>query len=286
MTTVSTVTTTIILEAEKPQSVPLETVKYTDLLEKDALETSKLLRSCQSPGVFYLDISGCNAYFNGDAYLENIQFLSQQQEEYFSLPFHAKMKDYLNSPVEKGYQYSQDTETFDIPYSSFQEDDIPSPLDALSIYFMMAHTHAIATNLIRSLSPFIGNEDVRKYITSMHDENDISRSGMKLENLMAEEKEKSGYMHASGSTDGGSLSLRYCDEAMIEYLDVETGSWAYIEPRRNCLVVHVGDLLCAASKGQFRGPLHRVGHPLVGAEDRRCMTYHLWPTDGLRWRSR
>lgn len=223
MTTVSTVTTTIILEAEKSQSTPLETVKYTDLLEKDALETSKLLRSCQSPGFFYLDISGSNAYFNGDAYLENIQSLSQQQEEYFSLPFHAKMKDYINSPAEKGYQYSPDSETFDVPYSSFQEADIPSPLDALSIYFMMAHTHAIATNLIRSLSPFIGNEDVRKYVTSMHDENDISRSAMRLENFMAEEQEKLGYIHGPGCTDGGSLSLRYCDEAMIEYLRLGVG---------------------------------------------------------------
>ncbi|KAJ5433078.1 uncharacterized protein N7458_012234 [Penicillium daleae] len=287
MTTVSTVTTTIILESEKPHSsAPLETVKYADLLEKDALETSKLLRSCQSPGFFYLDISGTNSYFNGDAYLENIRSLSQQQEEYFSQPFHAKMKDYLDVSAEKGYRYAPDSETFDVPASSFHEEDIPSPLDALSIYFMMAHAHAIATTLIRSLSPFIGNEDVRKYVTSAHDENDVSLSGLRLENLLAEEKEKQGYYYSPGCTDGGSISLRYCDEAMIEYLDVETGGWACIEPRRNCLVVNVGDMLRAASQGQFQSPLHRVGHPLVGVQDRGCVTYHLWPADDLGWRGR
>lgn len=291
MTTVSTVTTTLvleadILEAEKPQSVPLETVKYTDLLEKDALETSKLLRSCQSPGFFYLDVSGTNSYFNGDTYLDNIRSLSQQQEEYFHLPFHAKMKDYLEFSAERGYRYSPDSEAFEVPYSSFHKEDIPSSLDALSIYFMMAHTHAIATTLIRSLSPFIGNEDGRKHITSMHDENDVSRSGLRLENFQATEKEKQGYLHSPGSTDGGSISLRYCEEAMIEYLDVETMGWACIEPRRDCLIVNVGDLLRVASQGQFQGPLHRVPHPMVGVQDRRCVTYHLWPADGLGWRGR
>jgi isopenicillin N synthase-like dioxygenase len=291
MTTVSTVTTTIILEAdileaEKPQSVPLETVKYTDLLEKDALETSKPLRSCQSPGFFYLDVSGTNSYFNGEAYLDNVRSLSEQQEEYFSLPFHVKMKDYLDFHAERGYRYSPDSEEFEVPYSSFHEEDIPAPLDALSIYFMMAHTHAVATTLIRSLSPFIGNEDVRKYVTSMHDENDVSRSGLRLENFQDMEREKQGYSHSSGCTDGGSISLRYCDEAMIEYLDVDTGGWVCIEPRRNCLVVNVGDLLRAASQGQFQGPLYRVGHPMVGIQDRRCVTYHLWPTDGRGWSGR
>lgn len=289
MTTVSIVTTTIILEAEKPQSIPLETVKYTELLEKDALETSKLLRSCQSPGFFYLDVSGANAQFSGDFYLENIRSLSQQQENYFSLPFHTKMKDYLDSPAERGYRYSPDSEAFDVPYSSFQEDAIPSPLDAGSIDFAMTYTHAIATTLIRSLSPFIGNEDVRKYVTSIHDEDDVSRSGMRLENFrdfLAAEKEKREYSHSSGCTDGGSISLRYCEERIVEYLDVETGSWVYIEPRRDCLVVNVGDLLRAASKGQFQGPLHHVGHPTVGVRNRQCVTYHLWPADCSGWRGR
>jgi isopenicillin N synthase-like dioxygenase len=291
MTTVSTVTTTLILEAdtleaEKPQPIPLETVKFTDLLEKDALETSKLLRSCQSPGFFYLDVSGTNSYFNGDAYLDNIRSLSQQQEEYFSLPFHTKMKDYLEFSAERGYRYSPDSEAFDVPYSSFHEENIPSPLDALSIFFMMAHTHAIATTLIRSLSPLIGNEDGRKHITSMHDENDVSRSGLRLESFQDMEKEKQGYSYFAGCTDGGSISLRYCDETMIEYLDVETGGWAYIEPRRDCLIVNVGDLLRTASQGQFQGPLHRVGHPMVGVQDRRCVTYHLWPADDRGWSGR
>ncbi|KAF3385161.1 Oxidoreductase vrtI [Penicillium rolfsii] len=291
MTTVSTVTTTIfleadILDAEKPQAVPLETVKYTDLLEKDALEISQLLRSCQSPGFFYLDVSGTSSYFNGDAYLDNIRSLSQQQEEYFSLPFHAKMKDYLEFSAERGYQYSPDSETFDVPFSSFHENDLPFPLDGLSIYYMLAHTHAIATTLIRSLSPFIGNEDGRKHITSMHDANDVSQSGLKLENFQDVEKARKGYSHSTGGTDGGSISLRYCEEAMIEYLDAETGGWAYIEPRRDCLIVNVGDLLCAASQGQFQGPLHRMGHPVVGIQDRRCLTYHLWPADGGGWHGR
>ena len=280
MTTVSTVTTTIILEVEKPQqSIALETVKFTELVENDALEISTLLRSCQSPGFFYLDVSGASALFNGDAYLENIRSLSQQQQEYFSLPFHSKMKDYLNFPADKGYQYSPDSETFAVPYSSFREDDIPSPLGAESIDLTMTSTHAIATALIRSLSPFIGNEDVRKQIMSLHDENDISRSGMRFENFLATDKEKQIRAHSSGYTDGGSISLRYCEDRMIEYLDVETGAWVYIEPRRECLVVNVGDLLRAASKGQFQGPLHRVGHPMVGVGDRQCVTYHLWPAD-------
>jgi isopenicillin N synthase-like dioxygenase len=75
------------------------------------------------------------------------------------------------------------------------------------------------------------------------------------------------------------MSLRYCEDRLIEYLDVETGAWVYIEPRRECLVVNVGDLLRAASKGQFQGPLHRVGHPMVGVGDRQCVTYHLWPAE-------
>lgn len=282
----TTVSTTIILETEKPpQSIALETVKYTELVEKDALEVSTLLRSCQSPGFFYLDVSGASALVNGDLYLDNIRSLSQQQQEYFSLPFHSKMKDYLNFPVDKGYQYSPDSETFDVPYSSFRNDDIPSPLDAESLNLTMAYTHAIATTLIHRLSPFIGNEEVRKQIISLHDENDISRSGMRLENFPAMDKEKQIHAHSSGYTDGGSISLRYCEDRMIEYLDVETGAWVYIEPRKECLVVNVGDLLRALSKGQFQGPLHRVGHPMVvGVGDRRCVTYHLWPADSAGWR--
>ncbi|KAJ5160020.1 uncharacterized protein N7482_007024 [Penicillium canariense] len=277
MTTVSTLTTTIVLEGEKAQSVSLETVKYADILQQDALETSKLLRACQSPGFFYLDLSGVNAQFNGDAYLENIQLLHQQQEEYFHLPFHAKMKDYLESSAKKGYQYFPDCEAFEVPYNSSRADDIPSPLNPQSVCQVMAHTHAIAVTLIRCLSPFIGNEDIRKYVRSIHDDRDVSLSGMRLENILA--AETGGCIHSSGNTDKGSMTLRHCDEVIIEYLDAETGRWVYIEPHQGCLIVNVADLLQTASHGLFQSPLHRVGHPMVGTQARRCLAYHLWPSD-------
>ena len=109
---------------------------------------------------------------------------------------------------------------------------------------------------------------------------------MKLENFLAADKEKHVLVHSSGHTDGGSVSLRYCEDRMSEYLDVETGAWVYIEPRRDCLIVNVGDLLHAASRGQFQGPLHRVGQPMIGVGDRQCVTYHLWPADSAGWRRR
>ncbi|KAF7720290.1 Uncharacterized protein PECH_003409 [Penicillium ucsense] len=288
MATATTTSALIVLKGEKPPSTPLEVINFVGFLQKDALELSKLLRSCQDPGSFYLDLSGQTKYFNGKSYLDAIRKIYRQRKAYLSQS--ADVRDQEKCPATSYTDSSSGSfvsnESSYISDSSFQEDDLVSTLDDETLDFVKEYTHAIAHRLIRTLSPFIGNEKVRQHISSLHADNDLSNSEMTLDELVCSSEEERDESPVGGFVDGSSMTLRYCEEEVLEYWDSETDGWASIAPREDCLVVNVGDVLRAASRDQFQSPLYRVRHAEAGrlrgakmASRRVCVTHHLWPME-------
>lgn len=79
--------------AERVDIAPLETIDFARLAAKEPAEVTKLLKSSQSPGIFYLDL-------RGDAtrqLLADLQSVLGLTEKYFDQPDDLKMKDYRAS---------------------------------------------------------------------------------------------------------------------------------------------------------------------------------------------
>ncbi|KAJ5690237.1 hypothetical protein N7462_004629 [Penicillium macrosclerotiorum] len=275
MTTITTVAPSLILEAKWMPLAALETVHYADLLAGDALETSKLLRACQGQGFFYLDLAGTESNFNGDEFLASLTLLRTQQAQYFDQFVDVKMSDYLGPLARKGYQHFTDREVLEIPYDALQPGEIPPSPETQPLCSFVTASHAVAKTLIRRLSPFVGNEDRRKYMAAIHDERDLSRSGLKMEHIPAAEKliEE----NSSEQTDEGSVTLHFCDDSTIEFRDPETGEWTAITPRKECAVVNVANALQTASRGQFKSPLRRTRRSSSGVHGYQSVAYYLWP---------
>lgn len=288
MATSITTSAMIVLKGEKPPSSPLEVINFIALLGKDALELSKLLRSCQDPGSFYLDLSGKTKYFDGNSYLNSLRALYRQYKTDRSETSDPRGRSHCTAASfteSSSGSFTSSQSSYYASGSSFQEEDLVSTLDDETKHLVKEYTHAVAHRLIRTLSPFIGSEQVRKYIASMHGDSDPSYSEMRVDEFLCLPEEDHDESPVGGFVDGSSFTLRYCEEDLLEYWDSESDGWAGIEPRDNCLIVNVGDALRTASKNQFQSPLYRVrqsegGHIRGSSPSRRvCVTHHLWPMD-------
>jgi isopenicillin N synthase-like dioxygenase len=85
---------TAIVEGTRIDLAPLEIIDFGRLATKEPGEVAKLLKSCQSPGFFYLDLQN-------DTILDDLQDVLRITEKYFDQPHHVKMKDFRES-VERG----------------------------------------------------------------------------------------------------------------------------------------------------------------------------------------
>ena len=83
----------------------------------------------------------------------------------------------------------------------------------------------------------------------------------------------------SEHTDMGTLTLLFCEHYTTELCMPGTQQWRFIEPRKGCAIVNVGDSLQKMTHGGLRSCLHRVGQPVKGKAERVCVLYYLRPSE-------
>ncbi|KAG9241025.1 putative gibberellin 2-beta-dioxygenase 7 [Calycina marina] len=106
--------------------------------------------------------------------------------------------------------------------------------------------------------------------------------------------EKSANAGLASHTDVGSLTILFCGERGLQALSPDTKEWQYVEPKKGCAVINVGDSLRFLSNKTFRSALHRVvPYPGMTIKNRFSCAYFIRPNldtelldeDWNRWKS-
>lgn len=84
---------TTVYDGHRVDIAPLETIDFVRLAAKEPAEIDRLLKSCQTPGFFYLDLRGVTT----QQILADLQNVLNITEKYFDQPHDLKMRDYRAS---------------------------------------------------------------------------------------------------------------------------------------------------------------------------------------------
>lgn len=78
-------------------------------------------------------------------------------------------------------------------------------------------------------------------------------------------------------TDGGSITLLWCEKWASQMQTKGTKEWLWIDPKPDSVLVNVGNYLQGQTGGRLHSPVHRVSQPIDGLEDRYFVSYFLRP---------
>ncbi|KAK5796326.1 hypothetical protein VI817_005611 [Penicillium citrinum] len=79
-------------------------------------------------------------------------------------------------------------------------------------------------------------------------------------------------------TDGGSITLLWCEKWASQLQVPETKEWLWIEPNSQYILVNIANSLQRQTGGRLHSPVHRVTQPVDGVEDRPMISYFLRPS--------
>ncbi|KAJ5787327.1 hypothetical protein N7457_002317 [Penicillium paradoxum] len=250
----------------------LEVINFERITAKDPVEMAKLLKAAESPGFFFFsfddDLSGKISEYIRTCYLNC--------NEYFAKPLDEKMKEFRED-VDRGYKYKPGFESFEIARDEQHSITLPTPFAA----------HAGATNdlidicetivrtCLRSLSSSLGLGG-SSHLENAHPPGGPSDSGLKFvssptHTYMADAPDTT-------HTDGGSVTLLWCEKWASKLQTQENKEWLWIEPKRGCVLVNIANYLQNQTGGRLHSPFHRVTQPNDGVEDRYFVSYFLRPS--------
>lgn len=78
-------------------------------------------------------------------------------------------------------------------------------------------------------------------------------------------------------TDGGTLTILFCDHWGNRLEDPETKAWTFIEPKPGCALINVADSLQSLSGGKLHSCRHGVTQPVDGFQKRYFVASYLRP---------
>jgi len=149
--------------------------------------------------------------------------------------------------------------------------------DAITIQRFVLYCHHIVNTMITHLSESLWpNSNISLEVK--HRPTETSNSSLKvyraptLDNLVD--------VGDSTHTDGGTLTLLYCDKWATQIQLPWNKQWAWVEPKPGHAIVTVGDTLHALSGGRVHSCQHRVSQPVDGYEERWAVSYFFRPEHG------
>jgi len=265
---------------------PLDTIDFSLLATKDAIEVAKLLHSSVTHGFFSLTLQNdatCQI-------LEDWQDLLHITKEYFGQPQEVKMKDYSTSqahgfkPVGRftgAVEYSRDGyENLKVGREEvFQKSPaLPGVVHDHADLFcrFISLSHYVTQTVLSSLSDALNlNGAVR--LEKSHREGEPSNTILTL--LHYPKSTDAASVGHNKHTDIGSLTLLFSDQWGLQVLLPDTKNWTFVQPKAGHTIVNIGDSLRFLSGKRFRSCVHRVVPPGGGCqeESRYSIAYFLRP---------
>ncbi|KAF9889282.1 hypothetical protein FE257_007390 [Aspergillus nanangensis] len=236
---------------DKPLDVAnLEVIQLESLIAKDPVETAKLLKAAESQGFFYVA-------FNDDLSEKISGYLQtcyRNSHEYFSKPLDEKMKTFRED-VDYGYKRAG-IESFEIPRDEQNSITLPAPfaehagptLDLLNI------CDTITRTLLRNMSDSLSPSEV-SVLEKAHRPDGRSDSGLKF--VSGPTKPSIADVPDTTHTDGGSITLLWCEKWASQMQTKDTGKWLWIDPKPDCVLVNVANYLQSQTGSRLHSPVHK-----------------------------
>ncbi|CAG7995444.1 unnamed protein product [Penicillium nalgiovense] len=278
--------TTMIVGDRSLDVATLEVIKLESLVANDSVEVTKLLKAAESQGFFYVtcnnDLSEKISGYLRTGYLNS--------HEYFAKSLDEKMKAFRED-VNDGYKRAG-IESFEVGvsiifqytvanHSQITRDEqnrttLPSPFaeHAEATLDLVNICDTIVRTLLRSLSDSLGL-DGSASLENAHRPDGQSDSGLKF--VSGPTKASIADVPDTTHTDGGSITLLWCEKWASQMQTKETKEWLWIDPKPGCILVNVADYLQRQTGGRLHSPVHRVSQPSDGVQDRYFVSYFLRP---------
>lgn len=151
--------------------------------------------------------------------------------------------------------------------SPFAEHTGPT-LDLLNI------CDSITRTLLRSISESLGPKEA-SVLENAHSLDGQSDSGLKF--VSGPTKASIADVPDTTHTDGGSITLLWCEKWASQMQTKETKEWLWVDPKPDCVLVNVANYLQGQAGGRLHSPVHKVSQPFDGEEDRYFVSYFLRP---------
>ena len=146
--------------------------------------------------------------------------------------------------------------------------------DAMLLERFSSLCHSVNRTMLSCLSNALELDDASRFENFHHDDRPSETA---LNIISAPTKRKLADMPDTTHTDGGTLTLLFCDQWGIMLEHPETKAWAFIEPKPGCAVVNVGDSLQSLSGDKLHSCRHRVTQPVDGFQKRYYVVSYLRP---------
>ncbi|PLB33269.1 putative oxidoreductase, 2OG-Fe(II) oxygenase family [Aspergillus candidus] len=248
----------------------LDVIQLERLVATDPVETAKLLKAAESQGFFYVA-------FNDDLSAKIAGYLQNSYKnchEFFCKPLDEKMKAFRDG-VDNGYKKAG-IESFEIPRDEQNSFTLPAPFaaDAAPTLDFLNICDGITRVVLRSLSESLGPNEL-SVLENAHRPDGHSDSGLKF--VSGPTKAFIANVPDTTHTDGGSVTLLWCEKWASQMQTKETKEWLWIDPKPGCVLVNVANYLQRESGDRLHSPVHKVSQPVDGEEDRYFVSYFLRP---------
>ncbi|GLA29453.1 hypothetical protein AnigIFM63604_004555 [Aspergillus niger] len=274
---------------------PLRTIKYGALQNGDSKEIGRLLEACIHEGFFYLDMTDGEEI---PAVLQKVDEMYDFMREWFGQPDEVK-QEVLSSNYTDGYkptgifagvrENTRDAyETLKVSHMGIKR-GASNPPPYLKVRKGMFESYLeacnqIALRLLICLSPQLGL-DKSEALETFHQDKENSNSTLVLLKYPYQEPDlESHQIGHNKHTDIGSITVLFTDQWGLQVLSAadqgqKEEQWKYVEPRRGCAVINVGDSLRFLSQKKLRSCLHRVVPAKGQTVDRYTIAYFLRPSN-------
>ncbi|KAK6826141.1 hypothetical protein PG987_013635 [Apiospora arundinis] len=282
-------------------SVPvasLRTIDFSKLIDRDAMEMTKLILACQEVGFFYLDLSssGCeNLLFNRDVVSGHMeQWFNQDKAEKAKTVTVSNAHGYKPIGHHAGVGKNRDGwEALKLGRSELRGRwALPSVVreNISSFSDFQDECHFVTKLLLDCISTKLELRGARS-LQQYHRDDAPSKSSLFFNHYPARDTtgraaEGKGEIGQNQHTDLGSLTLLFAPQwglqvlCPVDFVCPETGErlqWQNVEPRPRHAIVNVGDTLRFLSDYRLRSALHRA-LPMENC-DRYSIAYFLRPSD-------
>ncbi|KAI8626584.1 Clavaminate synthase-like protein [Xylariaceae sp. FL1651] len=292
-------------------TVQLETISLAKLLlGRDTAEHDRVFEACKGRGFFYLDLAGCEA---GDRIAKGADEVAAVAEDVFALPLDEKMKYQLQgaSGSLDGYKIAggsvtdkagtKDTaEFFNVGKNEMIVPDgqmkkpWPEIVRASKPLFRsyMQAAHGIGMAIMSILAEKLGVDPAE--FACRHRFEEYSGDHVRLTRGPPRDKEELPEIQTPSHTDFGTITIlmnwlgglqvwsQSSRKAQLLNLEPDVpGEWLWVQPKKGCAIVNLGDAAVKFSNGVLCSGRHRVipAPGVQGKFPRYSVVYFVRPED-------